>query len=174
MAASISRIRQAKQARNSEAYDDQKASGIVMESDPADLEQDLNNLRSQVNRIIDSSLLGNWYDAPPSDLKAIASLVDLINDTGGDFALIIQLANRRYGQPLTGAIDGVNLVFNTVVRFRHDGDRDEALYLNGVRLDEGDDYVASETVLGLGYDTITTANPPKLGDKLAIDFTPKA
>lgn len=160
MAGKLVRIRQGKQARSSEAYDDQKANGPVMESDPENLEQDLNNLRSQVNRILDKSLTGNWYDEPATDLQEL-----------------FVLASRRYNQPLSGAINNLNTVFTTAEKFRHDGIRDESVYYNGQRLQEGasNDYVASESVPGLGYDTITMAFAPKNGadpDQLWIDYTP--
>jgi hypothetical protein len=155
--AKISRIRQAKQARNSEAYDDQRPNGPVMETDPVDLEADLNNIRSQVNRILDKSLAGNWFDEPVADLQEI-----------------LAIASRRYKQPLAGAINGVNTVFTVATKFRHDGVRNEAVYYNGVCLQEGAgmDYVASESMALLGYDTITLEFAPKPGDNLAIDYTP--
>jgi len=156
--AKITRIRQAKQARNSEAYDDQKPNGPVMETDPTELETDLNNIRSQVNRIMDASLTGNWFDNPVADLGEI-----------------LALASRRYKQALIGPKNGANAVFTTAQKFRHDGQRDEAVYLNGVCLTEGAgcDYIASETVPTTGYDTITFAFPIVGSDNIGIDFTPK-
>ena len=154
--AQIIRIKQAKQARNSEVYDDGLPNGPGMESSPIELETDLNNLRSQLRRIID--VTGNWYDDPQADLISI-----------------LELASRKYKQDLIGAINNFNLVFSTAVTFRHDGVRDEAVYLNGICLEEGagNDYIVSESVPLAGFDTITFAVAPKIGDKLAIDFTPK-
>jgi hypothetical protein len=160
MAGKLVRIRQGKQARSSEAYNDANANGPIMETDPENLEQDLNNLRSQVNRILDRSLTGNWYDEPASDLNEL-----------------FVLASRRYTQALSGAINNVNRVFTTAEKFRHDGIRDESFYYNGQQLQEGagNDYVVSESVPGLGYDTITTEFTPRNGanpDQLWIDYTP--
>ena len=154
--ATIVRIRQAKQARNSEAYDDTKAAGTSMETDPVNIEEDLNNIRSQLRRIIDPD--GKWYDVPLTDLSEI-----------------LDLASRRYNQDVTGAINGTNTTFTVSPYFRHDGIRDEALYLNGQRLKEGSafDYEAVESGgVGTGYDTIEICFPPKTGDVLSIDFTP--
>jgi hypothetical protein len=153
----IVRIRQAKQARNSESYDDQKPNGPVMEADPAldNLEADLNNLRSQLRRVIDTT--GNWYDDPQTDLVEL-----------------VKLAARRHDQALLGPINGVNTVFTTAAKFRHDGTKNEHVFYNGVKLQEGVgcDYVASESVPTTGYDTITLAFVPLSGDQLTIDFTP--
>ena len=59
-------IRQDVQVRRSVSYVDNVAAGATMESASVNLEDDLNNLRSQVNRIMkaDSSL--NWYDDVPT------------------------------------------------------------------------------------------------------------
>lgn len=65
------RIRQPKQIRNSEAYDDSLADGAVMETAPVDIQTDLNNLRSQIRRLIDAS--GKWYDDPVTDVKTLAN-----------------------------------------------------------------------------------------------------
>ena len=151
------RIRQAKQARNSEAYDDARPNGPVMETDPIHLEEDLNNIRSQVNRILDKSLAGNWYDEPVADLQEI-----------------LALASRRYRQAVIGPINGINQVFTTAERFRHDGIRDESFYYNGQLLEEGagNDYVVSESLPGTGYDIITTTFVALPDDKFWIDYTP--
>jgi len=55
-------IRQATQIRNSDVYDDTLAAGSTLESAPADIEDDLNGTRSQVNRLIKADGSGNWYD----------------------------------------------------------------------------------------------------------------
>lgn len=59
-------IRQDVQVRRSVSYLDNVAAGATMESSSVNLEDDLNNLRSQVNRLLkaDSSL--NWYDDVPT------------------------------------------------------------------------------------------------------------
>jgi hypothetical protein len=82
---------------------------------------------------------------------------------------------RYYNQALTGDIDGTNLVFTTSVKFVHaTSTHTESLYWNGVKLKHGSgyDYVASESVGGSGYDTITMALAPVTGDTLLIDITP--
>lgn len=52
-------IRQVSQIQGSDTYTDNLAAGATLESSAADLEADLNGLRSQVNRIIGET---NWYD----------------------------------------------------------------------------------------------------------------
>ena len=160
MPGKLVRIRQGPQARNSEAYDDRLPNGPVMETDPENLEQDLNALRSQINRILDRSLAGNWYDDPAADLQEL-----------------YLLASRRFHQTLIGPVDNLNTVFTSAEKFRHDGIRNECCYYNGQLLEEGagNDYVVSESVPGLGYDTIETLFIPRNGanpDKLWIDYTP--
>ncbi len=145
------RLRQGKQARNSEVYDDARAYGSGMETIPVDLEEDLNNLRAQIRRIIGP--LGKWFDLPSTNLAE---------------------AVRYLAQPLIGTIDGVNLVFTTSVKFTRNSLTDEAVYWNGLRLSPGalNDYVPSESVPTMGYDTITMTVPPRAGDTLSIDFSP--
>ena len=53
-------LRQDTQIRNSDVYDDTLAAGATLESGAANIEADLNSLRSQVNKIIGET---NWYDA---------------------------------------------------------------------------------------------------------------
>lgn len=59
-------IRQDIQIRNSDLYDDTLAAGVTLESGAAEIEADLNGLRSQVNRLIWSTTSGNWYDDVPT------------------------------------------------------------------------------------------------------------
>jgi hypothetical protein len=55
-------VRQDTQIRQSDTYDDQKAAGSTLESSAAHIEDDLNGLRSQVNRIINNVVTGNdWF-----------------------------------------------------------------------------------------------------------------
>jgi hypothetical protein len=152
----VIRIRQAKQARNSEAYDDQKPNGAAMETDPIQLEQDLNNMRSQLRRIIDST--GNWFDDPDVDLATI-------------------FANgRRFRQDVTGDLNGVNVTYAVVEDFRHDGgNTDEQVFLNGLLQEEGFgcDYEAIESAgPSTGFDTIRFDAAPRAGDSIKIDYTP--
>ena len=156
--AKVIRIRQAKQARNSETYDDQQPNGSVMETAPIQLEQDLNNLRSQLRRIIDAS--GNWFDDPAIDL-----------------ATLLAQGLRKHRQELSGTIDGVNVDFTAPEAFRHTGgDKDEQVYRNGILQAEGPgcDYEAIESGgPSTGFDTIRWAIAPKTGEDLRIDYTPE-
>src|SRR5210317_666369 len=56
-------IRQDAQIRQSVTYDDTVAPAATMESTPVNIEEDLNNLRSQVLLLLDVTKAGtNWYD----------------------------------------------------------------------------------------------------------------
>ena len=55
-------LRQDSQIRTSDLYDDTVAAGATMESAPVVLEEDLNNLRSQMKRMIWADSAGNWFD----------------------------------------------------------------------------------------------------------------
>jgi len=56
-------LRQDAQVRNSVAYTDNIGAGSALESGSADLERDLNAVRSQLNRILDATMSGGkWYD----------------------------------------------------------------------------------------------------------------
>ena len=74
------------QVRKSDTYDDTLAPGSTLETTPIDIEGDINALRSQVNRILDATGIGNWYDDIPlvdsaqKGLKQIA--IDLASLTG--------------------------------------------------------------------------------------------
>lgn len=59
-------IRQDAQVRRSVTYTDNVAAGATMESAPVHIEDDLNNVRSQINRIIKADVSGNWYDDIPT------------------------------------------------------------------------------------------------------------
>lgn len=82
----------------------------------------------------------------------------------------------RIREALNGVIDGANKVFTT----NQDIDRtvtgkEEWVYYNGQLLREGasNDYVASESGgVGTGYDTITMAIAPRVGDVLEIIYIP--
>jgi len=71
-------IRQVSQIQGSDTYDDTLAAGSTLESNAADLEADLNGLRSQVEKIIDNT--GNWYDALATVNSKQRSLKDLNTD----------------------------------------------------------------------------------------------
>ena len=69
-------IRQETQIRQSDLYDDTLAAGATLESVPVNIEDDLNGLRSQVNKIIGQT---NWYDALVNgDLTTVGSDVDAL------------------------------------------------------------------------------------------------
>lgn len=74
---------------------------------------------------------------------------------------------------LTGIIDGINKVFVTADLFIRNSTFREALYVRGLRRNEGIgcDYLATESGgSGTGYDTITLAKAPKTGDSIVIDY----
>lgn len=75
-------------------------------------------------------------------------------------------------QPLVGLIDDINTVYTSATKFKHTAVLREMFYINGVRQREGvgKDYVVSESVPALGYDTITVAYAPEVGDELVLDF----
>ena len=64
-------VTQDRQIAPSLVYDDSAASGAGMETLPEDLEDDLNNLRAQIRRILGSA---NWYDNVVTALNQAASL----------------------------------------------------------------------------------------------------
>jgi hypothetical protein len=51
-----------------------------MESAPDTVADDLNNLRSQVNRVIDATMGGNWYDDAPTVNTKKRGLLQLNTD----------------------------------------------------------------------------------------------
>jgi hypothetical protein len=55
-------IRQDLQIQPSQTYNAAMAAGTALQSGAQSLEDDLNGLRTQVSRVLDSSLGGNWYD----------------------------------------------------------------------------------------------------------------
>jgi len=59
-------IRQDVQVRRSVTYTDNVAAGATMESAPVHIEDDLNSLRSQINRVIKADVSCNWYDDIPT------------------------------------------------------------------------------------------------------------
>jgi len=59
-------IRQDAQISPSKSYTDNLAAGSDLETVPTSIEGDLNSIRSQVNRMLDVSLAGNWYDDIPT------------------------------------------------------------------------------------------------------------
>jgi hypothetical protein len=77
-------VRQIRDIRNSDTYDDTKDPGVALETDAAEIEFDLNALRSMIKRIIHGADAGNWYDDPVSIFPAgDASLKALLAGGGG-------------------------------------------------------------------------------------------
>lgn len=72
-------VRQESQIRPSYAYVDTNAASSDMESTPVNLEDDLNNLRSQIKRILNDAA-GNWYDDIPTVNTKKRDLSDLNSD----------------------------------------------------------------------------------------------
>lgn len=56
-------IQQDTQIYSSDTYSDVLASGATLQSGAANLQDDLNSVRSQLKRILHSASAGNWYDA---------------------------------------------------------------------------------------------------------------
>src|SRR3990167_1267224 len=73
-------LRQIINIGSSDTFDDTLTAGSVMETTGSNLEQDLNNLRSQVKRVIWDDGSGNWYD----DIPTINSKKRAINDLNFD------------------------------------------------------------------------------------------
>jgi ribose/xylose/arabinose/galactoside ABC-type transport system permease subunit len=79
------------------------------------------------------------------------------------------------GQPVTGAINGINLVYTTASPFIHTLPKKEIFYVNGVRqtVGVGNDYTVSESIPLGGFDTLTMVYyAPRAGDVLTIDYYP--
>lgn len=75
------------------------------------------------------------------------------------------------GEVPSGTIDGSNLIFTTANKFTMSfGGSQLRVHVNGVRQKFFDDYSVSESVPGLGFDTITFAVAPKVGDNLLVDY----
>ena len=77
-------IRQDAQVRRSVTYSDGVAAGATMETASVDLEDDLNNLRSQVNRLIKADGSLNWYDDIPTVTGLGASKQRSVQDLNSD------------------------------------------------------------------------------------------
>lgn len=76
-------LRQDTQLRNSDIYDDARAPGSTMESASASLEDDLNNLRSQVKRVFFADDAGDWFSDTPiinSKKRALSQLNSDLDD----------------------------------------------------------------------------------------------
>lgn len=162
------RIRQDRQVRSSEGYDDVLPSGPSLQQ-VSTLQDDLNALRSQVARLLNTNMQTRWYQQPASGIAQIVNNIQYIEGQMG-----LAGPAREYDQDLTGPKNGVNRSFTTYKVFQRGGVINEAVYWNGVLLVEGSgkDYVAEESIPGNGYDTIVLLIAPIAEDTLSIDFTP--
>lgn len=70
-------------------------------------------------------------------------------------------------EELVGAVDGVNTIYTTAEKFTHIW-----LYFDGQRLQKTKDYTVSESVVGEGYDTVTTDFAPSNGN-ITADYVKK-
>jgi len=59
-------IRQVTQINPSDTYDDTIAPGSTLETNPSNIEDDLNGLRSMLKRVLYYTESGNWYDEVPT------------------------------------------------------------------------------------------------------------
>jgi hypothetical protein len=73
-------IRQDAQIAQSFLYDDTLAAGTTLETATANIEDDLNGLRSQVKRLIWDDGVGNWYDDIPTVNGKKRAVFDLNTD----------------------------------------------------------------------------------------------
>jgi hypothetical protein len=73
-------LRQDEQIRRSIAYTDDSAAGATMESSPVSLQDDLNNVRAQLNRMLKSAGGGKWYDDVSTVNSKYRGLAELNTD----------------------------------------------------------------------------------------------
>jgi len=79
---------------------------------------------------------------------------------------------RVYGEPLAGAVDGLNQDFAFPAKIAVDK---ESVYVNGVLQEAGvgNDYELVESAgAGTGYDTVVVAYALRVGDKILADYDP--
>ena len=113
------RIRQDRQVHETDLYDDTLPSGPTLETDPVDLEDDLNGLRSQVKRIIHGANPGNWYDDPganPGDDTFVLPNGDTVTlNPGMPVINVAAMLKRGNASSLgTAVVIGVVIIGNTV------------------------------------------------------------
>ena len=153
-------IRQDKQVRPSEAYDDTVPHGVALETDAENLQDDVNALRSQIRRILGED---NWYDAP------VVSLADVADGGGsGSGFLYTNIVP-------SGDIDDANDTFIAPTYFESDlaGVMGPQVYVNGIRQQLSvHSSVAESGGPGSGYDTIIFAGDciPEVGDIVTMDY----
>lgn len=107
----------------------------------------------------------------------VAGPTDSITLTVGSITVNGASLLRYFQQPLTGPVNGVNTVFTTPGKFIASGLSRESFSVNGVLMLQGpvNDYTVSESGgPTTGFDTITMVYPPKVGDRLSIDYAPSA
>lgn len=102
----LNSVRQDDQVKKSTVYDDSLDPGSDLETSSNDLENDLNGIRSQINRILDETGSGKWYDdvsecngkkrGTKQLNQAICDIENWLFDNNGN--LII----NNSGQPISG------------------------------------------------------------------------
>lgn len=119
---------------------------------------------------------GSWYyvgtaafpvSAPPA-FPAIPQVIGVGLDTARlllRHGFGIEPAATVDGEVPSGPVDGVNVVFGTVMPFKAGTTR---FFLNGVRQKRG---VTYDYVEGPGAQTLTVTLAPKSGDHLLVDYT---
>jgi len=148
------------QIKKSRVYDDTIPSGDAdLEVASASALDDLNGLRSQIQRVIGE---GNWWRDAPISLRAVAAY----------------LGGFRKNQSVTPPTDGAEVIFFTPETFLYSAAVDQSflnpsVYLNGHRLEEVSDYILNESGgVGAGFDSIdfTPGGAPRTGDVIAVDY----
>jgi hypothetical protein len=127
---------------------------------------------------IDIEILDEGIQVSP-DVSSINFVGDAVEATavGSDITVTVSGvagSNRIFNEVPSGAIDGINTAYTTASNFVPGT---EELYLNGVHLREGVgcDFTRSESGgVGTGFDTVTLAVIPIVGDQLWIHYNPAA
>ncbi len=86
---------------------------------------------------------------------------------------LVPIESYFVDQPVVGEIDGSNTVYRTLIPFKRDDSRREALFINGLRMVPGadSDYVVRKSDIAVrGYDVIELAYAPRPGDVVTVDF----
>ncbi len=76
-------VDQETQVAKSDLYDDERGTGVALETGAQNLRDDLNALRSQFKRVIHGADAGKWYDDPATVFGGDASLHALYEGGGG-------------------------------------------------------------------------------------------
>jgi len=89
-------VRQIRDIRNSDTYEDTKTPGVALENDAEEIEFDLNAIRSMLKRIIHGADSGNWYDDVVTIFGGDASLKALFAGGGTGFDVNTIVTNEDY------------------------------------------------------------------------------